>query len=504
MNKRTIQQLLLPAILLLAVALRVWWFDLMEFKGDEVGALLLARYWLSRGIPQFGLISGVGVRNPPGFMFFLWPQVAAAWSPLSIGLTIVAFNVAAVWLLRRAGVMLGSAAAGTCAAALAAAHPWLILYSRKIWAQSLLPFLVTAFLLAIFRCALRRRSRAVFWTAPLVCMIWQVHYSGYCVVFFLFIWLTVQAFRRKVNWPWAAGGAALAAVTLIPYVVYLAGAGGADLGKMLSTGGEHTSGIANAVLLVRGFAQTAYAGDFGYPFAFSPVPLTHVLPGAGPIAAQAAAVIATSVLLILALCGGFAGRRVVSPAMAGGIPWLGLFVLMPPVVYALKGIPAQPHYFILGLPALLLLAGIGAQALPACIAEQKRETARLAAAAVVPTALAVMCGASVWLFAISAIHREDGTAGDYGRSYRVQAAAAHMLAEEGVTADRLDARRTRDASIGVRFLLQDGVPSGAARSAELIDTSLYPGAQCAPGSESRRIGPLLICLSPEGSLSVER
>ena len=152
-------RLLVWLLIITGVFLRIRYFDLMEFKSDEVTAILITKYWLSRGVPQFGLMSSAGILNPPGFIYLLSPLVIITSSPLWIGFYITCFNIAALWLLYRLGIKIGSSLAGFWACGFMAVHPWLILFARKIWAQSLLPFFVIAFLIVIVQCTQEPRSR---------------------------------------------------------------------------------------------------------------------------------------------------------------------------------------------------------------------------------------------------------------------------------------------------------------------------------------------------------
>ncbi len=514
MMTRSRPLLLLAAIVFLAAILRLSFLDLMEFKNDEVAGIVLARGALRDGLSRegmAGMMSGAGIRNPPGFVYLLLPVAAFTASPLPYAYWVAAFGVAAVLLLFLIGRELGAPAAGFWAAALLAAHPWHILYSRKIWAQSLLPFFVLLLLLVVARCERVNKSRAAVWAGILASLIWQIHYSGYCVLPFLALWLLVSAARRRLNCLFAGGGIVLGAAILVPYALYLQRTGGADLFRSFSGpwfGGP--AAMENLGKILRGFAATAFSGGFGYPFTSALSPLSRTPLGEGSPGISAAASVAPFLILALAAAGTFAFfRRKAAPVLAGFVPWLVLFVLAPPVLYFIRGIEAPPHYFLVSFPAVLFLAGSGMETISSALAKRGlsaggKGNGRFAGVALVSGAailgmLVVFTGVSVWKAFIVRVGTAEGTGGDYGLTYRVQERAVRALIEERVA--EVDASLLRDEGIGIRYLLDlrrdDCRPDPAVR-ARLIDTLLFPGRKCSTyrgETVGRRVGPISICLS---------
>ena len=522
-------------IVVLAAVLRLVRLDLMEFKWDEVRAILDAKYWLGQGIPRYGMMSGVGVRNPPGFMFLLVPLAAVTSSPIAIVLVVALSNVAAVALVYRLGCLVDSRRAGAWAALFLAVHPWLLLYSRKVWAQSVLPLPVTLLLLVLARCISRPRSAAVFWLGPLVSLIWQVHYSGYCVLVLAGAWFLAEAARRRVNGRAAAAGFGLGGVMLVPYVLYLAGTGFADLRMILTVGDGGGGGGALAV--VRMWGYTALAGGIGYPLAWSALPIARVLPGGAGVLAGTCASSGTLLMVLLVLSGVLCcclGRCRPANGNMEARRWLVLFVVLPVGMYAIKGIATPPHYFIVTMPALMVLGGIGLRAWTD-LADRARGPER-PSRFVPAVAGGVVAGSAVvvWLLLASSIGEAGGTAGDYGLAYHVQMETACRLREEGVALEHIEAGSTRDRSIGVAYIMEHVLPGarrmrrsplperestdlgveagtpipaipGAAvrksRRARLIDTLLFPGVGCGEpgqaGTTRVRCGPMLICLWDE-------
>src|SRR5690606_37232666 len=142
---------LLAAILLLAGALRMGAPGITEFKRDEANLSRLALD-LAQGsdFPLLGISSSVGIPNPPISAYLFALPYALDSTPLLATVFVGALNVLAValtWLLMRRAF---DARPALIAALLYAASPWAVLFSRKIWAQDLLPpFVVGAVLLGI-------------------------------------------------------------------------------------------------------------------------------------------------------------------------------------------------------------------------------------------------------------------------------------------------------------------------------------------------------------------
>lgn len=482
------------------VLLRVLYFDAMEFKADEAEAILLAKYWLGRGIPRFGLMSGAGILNPPGFIFVLLPVLLFTSSPLAVGLYVAAFGLAAIFLIYRLGVEIGSPGAGLWAGAFLAAHPWLILYSRKIWAQSLLPFFVLLLLLAVVRCGRKSRSRAVFWTGPLLALTWQIHYSAYSVALVFSAWFLVEAARKNINRRWAMAGFLAGILLLAPYLSHSLQTGFLDIRRSVR---EIGGGPGCPILdIVKVWAGTSFAGNFGYPFSFRPVSLALTPLGVSQPWLQPVAVAGTALVLALAAAGalirpGKEGETAFRPSLEF---WLALFAVSPILLYLARGRAVPPHYFIVGLPALLLLAGLGVEKCRRGWGAGGRAS-RLCGRLPDLAGIAVVLGGGVlWISFISYINRAGGTAGDYGIAYRCQAAVAEKLASEKIHPRAIDARLTRDNSIGVFYLLSlKSRPPFAPQTVRIIDSLLFPGRVCGPGEIRREVsgsGPLEICFAP--------
>src|SRR5574341_390888 len=120
---------LVSVVLLLAGLLRLGWPGLTEFKQDEAHLYALA--------------------------LFVWK------SPLAATLFTGALNTASVALAYALARRYWGQRAALVSALLYAAAPWAVIYSRKIWAQDLLPLFVVGYVFSGLLAFVESRSRWV-------------------------------------------------------------------------------------------------------------------------------------------------------------------------------------------------------------------------------------------------------------------------------------------------------------------------------------------------------
>jgi hypothetical protein len=482
-------------VIVIGAVLRLCLFDLMEFKADEVNAILLTEHWLNSGIPQFGLMSGVGIMNPPGFVIILLPVISFSLSPLVVGFYIAGFNIVSIWLIYRLGVILGSPRGGFWAGAYLAVHPWLILYSRKIWAQSLLPFFILLILITLARCSRSKYSRCIFWVVPLIALTWQIHYSVYGALIFIVIWFAAEVVRRRVNWRWFLPGLAFGLIIFAPYLYYSMKTGFKDFLFSYQQMGRGTDPLGIIYSQVKVWAETSFSGGFGYPFALKPISLALTPLGLEKPWLQPLAGIGTFLVIFFAVLG-LSLRRRESRTIFRFEVWLALFSILPLLLYMIRGRGVSPHYFIAGIPAVLMLAGLGTEKFRSLLKKNRGKIRILASLSYLGGMIVILSGILIWLSFILYINRTGGTGGDYGIAYRFQANVAEALVADRVSPEAIDARLTRDDSIGIFYLLKykfNTCPPYASRRERIVDILCYPDWRCLPGE-------ILVPLSGRGPL----
>jgi hypothetical protein len=225
----------LAAIVAVGAWLRFQHPELLEFKSDEAFAANQALEFVRGGkVPTSGLMSSVGVSNPPLFiwllipMFFLTSNIAVVCGMISVlGLAAV---VATWWIGRK---YYGSVS-GLVAAALFASGPWAVVYSRKIWAQDFVPVLATGTMWAAHSLILGKNPKAIFWLLCLPLCVIQIHFSGFALTASAIA--VVVLLRPRIDWRFAVAGVALAVLLALPYVIEQQKNGWAEWKRMSEEG----------------------------------------------------------------------------------------------------------------------------------------------------------------------------------------------------------------------------------------------------------------------------
>lgn len=400
-----LEQSLVLGVVLAAAVTRFCWLDLMEFKADEAQASRLALHALGftePGVGHFfptqGLTSSVGVPNPPLFVYVVALPMALIRSPVAAAAFIAATNVLAVWLCYVAGCRYYTRFTGVAASALFALSPWSIVFSRKVWAQDLLPLTTTLFLLELHALVVRRRPVAIFWLIVILAVATQLHFSAW--VFLPLVVAAAVIARDAFSLRWFALGVAVAIALYAPFLIE-------HWHEVLHTTANQSP---SPVSDVRRFLHTAHVmaaiigGDT----------LSTLLGSQSRLAIPLTALLfpAACIGLVVAIRGG--ARRVVQ-ARTLLVAW---FVL-PIIALTLLRADGYIHYFIIVLPLPFL--GI-AQAVEAAM------RSRLRAAGAIVVVLAGFLVLDVEFF--RTVIQHQGAPGEYGTGYRFTQAAAQTIARE--------------------------------------------------------------------------
>ncbi|MBI2017788.1 glycosyltransferase family 39 protein [Candidatus Daviesbacteria bacterium] len=211
-------------IFIAAGAFRLTSLDLIEFKLDEARDVYeMERFYSEPYFIQRGTIQSTGVYNPP-----LWYYILAVLSLPSRNPQYLSFMIALINCLAVVGFYLVvkkfyGQFVGITAGLLLAFSPWMIVFSRKIWAPDLLMVLLVPlfyFLHKIHLEGARAHLRGVgwFWVVLLLSLLAQLHVSGLFLAAAIVI--TVLARRVKINWKAALLGLSLSLIPLLPYIAY--------------------------------------------------------------------------------------------------------------------------------------------------------------------------------------------------------------------------------------------------------------------------------------------
>lgn len=410
-------------ILLLAAAVRLALPGLTEFKADE-GRLLTAALRMSDGEFAFrGISSSVGFPNAPmsvwiySIPLLIWQHPYAA--TLFTGLLSVIAVAGIYWLGRR----YWGVSAATVAALMLAVSPWAILFSRKIWAQNLLPVFGVGWAISAVLTFVEGRSRYIIFHLLFLAIAVQIHPAAIGLAPATLLFLVV--FHRRVDWRFLIIGGLLSMLTAAPFLWYLWGRIGAEGGLPFATGQTVAEVSFDALRLsfeiaigrgIHAVAAPDYAGLPGV-FAGQLVWLAILLAGVG-------------------WCLYLISRRWSNPATQ--VAFIGLMWFLGPIIaFTWHRTPVYIHYFIISLPALYLLAGVLMGELIDRM--QARWPAWLALGLIVALQLAA------WVHLMGAISRSPGMGG-FGIPLGVKVAVADRARELMVETDAAEVLIVGDGS----------------------------------------------------------
>jgi 4-amino-4-deoxy-L-arabinose transferase-like glycosyltransferase len=409
---------LLWLIVIVAVGglLRLGWPGLTEFKADEARLLTLALDLVEGiGFPLRGIDSSVGVPNPAlsvwiySLPLLAWKHVISA--TLFTGLLNTLAIIGCWWFARR----YWGALAGLAAALMFAASPWAIFYSRKIWAQNLLPFFVVVWIVSAGLALVERRPRAIILHFVSLAILVQIHFSTVALVPASLLFLIL--FRRRLRWRMVLIGGGLAIVLLVPFLVYLV---------------RDAGGLGTLTGAVQASEARTDLGGWRYTWLISTGQEIHSLAGAEayedyltrvPDIGSLQTVWGAMILVGLGWLAWRALRRKGEQAAEAGALVL-IWALAPALVFTRHSFPLFPHYFITTFPAQYIAAGVAVTALGSRV--------RWMGWVLLGASSAAQVG--VWV-ALLVFLNTHGTPGGFGTPLRAQLEAVELakkvMVEEG-------------------------------------------------------------------------
>ena len=217
--KKLKQNQLITVIILIALFLRLYNLQYMEFKGDEAFNSIKALNFVNEGeIPLFSSIGTTGVHEPPVFIYILAIPYFFSKNPVAAAGFIAILNVFGILLCYMFVKKFYSKRAAIIASAFYAVSPWQILFSRKIWAQDLLAFFAIAFLYFIFNAIYeKKKSHLIYALATLGALI-QIHLSA--LYFFPVAAIALAAHYKTINKKYLSIGIIFFLLTFSPYFIF--------------------------------------------------------------------------------------------------------------------------------------------------------------------------------------------------------------------------------------------------------------------------------------------
>jgi len=425
------------AMLALGIFLRAFRLDTFEFKGDELKAIregLSApahHWWL-----EHGMQSSVGIPNGPVFSYIMGLLTAGSADPYTLTAFFLAVNIVVLLL----SVLFFATFARDrvqflLCLFLFSLSPYLILFSRKIWAQNLLLLFVIPLVLMIFR--VREKPHLFLPIGLFASIAFQLHHSGVFYVILL-ICFAAASFKLAANEPaiwaanrpkttllWAAGGFIAFLLPLVPYVSFF-------FHRLQQTGVAQWAARGPNEFFKIGALQWMVFTVTGNHF------WTYLLSGSNcvwswPAPPFPGVVLIFCYFLVLPFLLGFFSYakaavqyfRPASPGPAGGSD---LKDLLCPVsigylflIYCILSFVVHPHHYIILLPFLVLALSKGILLLHEFGKPWRSPVRVLLFAGLISYTLQ-------FPFVLSFVDANNGATGEYGVSYREQRKAAQKIA----------------------------------------------------------------------------
>lgn len=352
-------------ILLLAAFLRLNSPGITEFKRDEA---TLSRLSLNLAQGQefsvLGIGSSVGFPNSPINVYLFAIPFAVSNNPILATLFVGFLNVLAVALTWRLARRYFGATAALMAGFLYAVSPWAVLYSRKIWAQDLLPPFVVAVMLTglLGLVEIKPKRWAQFWHLPLLAITAQIHFAAVIMAPLSLVMLGLgwRNIRREL-WFGVIG----AVLLCLPFIYGLYQDDLLSIAEVResldrssqnqNSGAENSRQIGNTALdyawfTIAGQDIHSLAGAAQFQRYLDSMPPAYGVFNLVPIG------VLVSVLGLTVVAWRKPQQR---PILFILLVWL----IVPVAAYLYTWTAVQPHYFIPMMPAAFIIIGAGASML---------------------------------------------------------------------------------------------------------------------------------------------
>jgi hypothetical protein len=206
-------------IFICALCFRVTNLGLIEFKADEATNLLLAsKPIFGYPMPPATTASSVGILNPPLLNFLLYPLALISLDPRIISGLIGIINSISIVCFYLIIKKYYSRTLAIITALLLSFSPWMILYSRKIWAQDfIIPLFIPVFF-SIHKIIIEKDNRYWFFYTLFSLLLIQLHQTN--ILFLLPLTLFIFLSAVKISISYIVIGLFLGFIPMIPYVKY--------------------------------------------------------------------------------------------------------------------------------------------------------------------------------------------------------------------------------------------------------------------------------------------
>ncbi|MCX8008831.1 MAG: glycosyltransferase family 39 protein [Patescibacteria group bacterium] len=190
-------------ILLIGAYLRLYKIqDYLTFLGDEGRDVLIVKRMIIDGdLILLGPTASVGgfFLGPMYYYFmapFLW-----LWNlnPVGPAVMVALFGIATIYLVFRVGKEFFHPVVGLISSSLYAVSPVVIAYSRSSWNPNLVPFFSLLLIYMLWRFAMYKKLREVFFAGLIAGMGIQFHYLYSILIVYALIWLIILSSRHVIK-----------------------------------------------------------------------------------------------------------------------------------------------------------------------------------------------------------------------------------------------------------------------------------------------------------------
>jgi len=212
--------LVLISIIIVALAIRLYQLSFFEYKNDQYFAIGLGNDTrAAHYLVTHGMRSGVGVNNPPAFLYAMGILTAFTQDPVKLtffffSINILALILAIIYFYKTLPVKFA-----ILSAAFLALFPAFTIYSNNIWAQCFLPLIMILFNISLYRLVKYNLWRNFLYMSLLAVLASQFHMSG----FFLFplLAITVLVYWKNIDKRLILIAFFTAVILFIPYLIHL-------------------------------------------------------------------------------------------------------------------------------------------------------------------------------------------------------------------------------------------------------------------------------------------
>lgn len=330
-------------IFLIALIPRLTNLNLIEFKADESLTVLDLHAFIQKPhLISSGLISSTGARNFPLFEYLLIIPALISQDPRVISGLIGMVNALMIiwfyWITKRE---YGQPTAAI-ASILFATSPWSILFSRKIWAQDLIPLFAVPLYDLIHRYKANKKPFYLVMIGILMILQAQLHASG---IFFFMLSLVVLWVNRPIRFRYLFIGWLIGCLPALPYIGYECSTQPfcPDC-RAVFNNPNHLFEIKHFIepfIFIGGFDWQQVMGEQDFRTFQAIAPFSVF------------ALIAFTLEMAVTMWGAVSlATRRLHPS------WLLVFLGLP-CLYLLFQVPARLHYYQVIAPWLMLIAGLG-------------------------------------------------------------------------------------------------------------------------------------------------